>query len=191
MNNHRKIKNNFGKKNEIAGFLAVSVFFLFLIFLAQGQFTNSNLGDKFDENAADIAELFPAAYPLEAGDVVCINETGKAVHCNEELDIKLLGIVSTNPALILKGDHLVTGWESNSLEVPIALKGRVPVKVSCNVSIAYGDLLTSSDKKGYAIKKDLGRLNIIERIERMDGTTLGKALENCESGEEKIMVWID
>ena len=169
-------------------------FLLAILIIAKGEklYLQNNSGANLHiDGAADIAELFPVEYPLEAGDVVCLNEEGKAAHCSEEMDTNLLGVISTNPAIVLKGDHIVLGWDSYSAEeAPIALKGRVPVKVICDPTIRYGDLLTSSGKKGYAMKKDLNKLNMVARVERMEGTTLGKALENCEEGESKIMVWV-
>lgn len=75
-------------------------------------------------------------------------------------------------------------------KMPIALKGKVPVKVDCKVPIKQGDLLVSSAKKGYAMKKDLTGLSIDEKLERIEGTTLGKAIEGCKAGVSTIMAWV-
>lgn len=173
---------------NIMGFLLAFAAFLIVIgLLIQPEKLPNAEKDRFD-----IAELFPVERPLEAGDVVCLNENGKADYCDKKLDNKVLGVVSTSPAIVLKGDHITLGWDPYSAtEAPIALKGRVPVKVICNATIKYGDLIVSSDKKGYGMKRDLDKLNLIERVERMEGITLGKALEKCEGGERKIMVWVN
>ncbi len=188
-------KISFREGKELRLILGALCFLLFILFIFTGEKLyayNNNAGHSGIDGAADIAELFPVEYPLEAGDVVCVNENGKAAYCDREADTGVLGVISTSPAVVLKGDHIALGWNSYSpIEAPIALKGRVPVKVMCNAPINYGDLLVSSHKKGYAVKRDLDKLNLIERVEKMEGITLGKALEKCEEGERKIMVWVD
>jgi|SRR3989338_3402040 len=187
-------KIGFGEKKAFLAYLLIAFCFLatLLTFAKAGKFhENKDLAQFSISGAADIAELFPVAYPVEAGDVVCLNDEGMAAYCDENLDVQVLGVVSTAPAIILKGDHIVVGWQNNGQEAPIALKGRVPVKVNCGSPIRIGNLLAASNDGGYAIKKEMEKLNMVERVEKMEGTTIGKALENCEEGEKKIMVWID
>ena len=64
----------------------------------------------------------------------------------------------------------------------IKIRGKVPIK--------YGNLLVSAGEEGYAMKKDLSRFSIEEKFERIEGTTLGKALESCKGNKQKIMVWV-
>ena len=65
--------------------------------------------------------------------------------------------------------------------VPVALAGRVPVKVDAWYgSIQVGDLLTSSPTPGHAMRADDPR----------PGTVIGKALEALESGTGKISVLV-
>ena len=133
---------------------------------------------------------------MSEGDVVCLKQNGKAGHCDKEFDTKILGVISTAPAIIIEGDNIVLGKGnySNSAvsdgKMPIALKGRVPVNVICNTPIQQGDLLVSSNKKGFAMKKNLEGFSIEERLEKIDGTTLGKALEPCSSGKRMILAWV-
>lgn len=37
---------------------------------------------------------------------------------------------------------------------------------------------------------DLSKLSIEEKLEKIDGTTLGKALEACRNGEKMVMAWV-
>jgi len=109
-----------------------------------------------DKLCTDIAELFPSEAEVSEGDVVCLKSNGKAGHCDKEFDSAILGVISTAPAIIIEGDNIVLGKGnySNSAvsdgKMPIALKGRVPVKAICSTPIKQGDLLVSAGKKGFA-----------------------------------------
>ncbi len=96
---------------------------------------------------------------------------------NIQNDPNIIGVVSSNPSFIMGyGSELK---DTNS--VPIALIGRVPVKVSLeNGQINVGDPLTSSTKKGYAAKS----VN--------SGRIIGYAMEsyNEQSNTEKILVFV-
>jgi hypothetical protein len=72
-------------------------------------------------------------------------------------DSNLLGVVSTNPAMVIEGNSLqfMNGnYKVDSRRPAIALAGRVPVKVTNeNGNIKPGDYLTSSAQfPGYAMK---------------------------------------
>ncbi len=92
-------------------------------------------------------------------------------------DPNIIGVVSSNPSFVMGfGSELK---DTNS--VPIALIGRVPVKVSLESGIInVGDPLTSSNKKGYAAKS----VN--------SGRIIGYAMEsyNEKSNTEKILVFV-
>ena len=86
------------------------------------------------------------------------------------------GVVSTNPGTTLGSSVSPDGK-------PIALAGRVPVKVvDENGAINPGDLLTTSSVPGYAMK-------CISR-ERCSGAIIGKALEKFDGNKGKIKVLI-
>ena len=90
----------------------------------------------------------------------------------------LVGIVSTEPSRPVMGDF----FEENEFKVPVALAGRVPVKIDPNSQpISAGDSLTSSPTPGYATKATQA------------GPTIGKALEdwNHDSGKTKIIVFVN
>jgi hypothetical protein len=131
----------------------------------------------------DIAELFPVGEQVSPGDVLCISADGNASRCHEASDERVLGVVSTRPAIIIEGDHVVLGtanYTNTSLQ-PIALKGRVPVKVVCPVHI--GDRLVSASKPGFA--------QAVQRTEFIDTSTLvGKALQSCAKNESTVLAWV-
>lgn len=90
--------------------------------------------------SADIAERYPTLDKgLTAGDLVSIDPevSGYAKKSEGEYDGGLLGVVSTDPAGVL-------GYQTKD-SVPVALIGRVPVKVSnVNGPIKTGDMITGS-----------------------------------------------
>ena len=67
-------------------------------------------------------------------------------------DSKLIGIISTNPGVLMGSIDSSTGSEQADKRM-LALSGRVPVKIDPNSPpIEVGDFLTSSDKPGLAKK---------------------------------------
>lgn len=120
-------------------------------------------------NAADLAEIYTSNdLNLEAGDVVAIDPD---LHAGVKKTVSpyetgSLGIISTKPAQII-GDAIDEG---NNV-VPVALAGRVPVKVSLeNGPIASGDYLTSSSQPGVAMKAVKTGVTIGTAIGSFDGT---------------------
>ncbi|PIR96890.1 MAG: hypothetical protein COT91_04195, partial [Candidatus Doudnabacteria bacterium CG10_big_fil_rev_8_21_14_0_10_41_10] len=106
-------------------------------------------------NAFDLAEIYASDGTLEPGDVVrarvvTLLKSGKlpAVEKTDEgYDSGAIGVISTDPGFIM-------GWKQSDTDVPVALEGRVPVKVTDeNGVVASGDALTSSEKfPGYAMR---------------------------------------
>jgi hypothetical protein len=92
-------------------------------------------------------------------------------------DPNIIGVVSSDPAFIMGSTADLTTGRS----VPVALIGRVPVKVSMeNGPIKVGDPLTSSSRKGYAAKA----IN--------SGRIIGYAIEDYEKEKptDKILVFM-
>jgi hypothetical protein len=80
----------------------------------------------------------------EAGDVVVIDEDGGVRRSYKPYSTNTVGIISTNPAQILRD-----GLEN---AVPVALSGIVPCKVTSeNGPVKPGDLLVSSSTPGHAM----------------------------------------
>lgn len=104
--------------------------------------------------AFDIAEDYKATdLSITAGDVVAPSEGSnssikKADHAYQN---DVLGVVSTKPGMQFS-DGTLTEEEKTTIR-PVALAGRVPVKVTTeNGSIEKGDYLVSASKPGYAMK---------------------------------------
>ncbi|HEU0051224.1 MAG TPA: hypothetical protein VFQ60_04180 [Patescibacteria group bacterium] len=119
----------------------------------------------------DLAESYPSHdMTLEAGDVVAIDPAhpGEIIRADKTQNPILLGIISTKPGLLL------TDWSTKKANVfayPLALAGRVPIKVSAeNGPIAVGDLLTISSVPGVAAKA-IGPGQVIGRALASAGAT--------------------
>ncbi len=117
----------------------------------------------------DIAEDYPTLDgSIEAGDILSVDQVniGYVQKSSKAYDSTILGIYSEKPGFRLSqlGSQL-----SGSRAVPVALAGRVPVKVSAEAGpINKGDYLTSSSLPGIAMKANRA------------GQALGKALEDFD-----------
>ena len=117
----------------------------------------------------------------EPGDVLVIDvkEPGKFLKSDEPYSTAITGIYSTKPGLV--GRRQTSGPEEAKAEVPMAMVGIVPTKVSAeNGPIKPGDFLVTSSTLGYAMKGT-------DR-ERMFGAVVGKALGSLSSGAGVIEV---
>jgi hypothetical protein len=129
----------------------------------------------------DLAEWVPASSDMAPGTVVVLNadKHNEVMPSSKAYDTKVAGVVSSQPGIIL-------GEGASSKEM-IATTGRVKVHVTAaNGAIKVGDLLSTSDMPGLAMKStpiDLGGTAI-----HRPGTLIGKALENLASGEGDILV---
>ena len=146
---------------------------------------NAN-GDVFSEGTqyggpADLAEMYYIEGTLEPGDVVTAtqasNEDGFGVKKAQPGDT-IMGVISTKPGLVLGMD-----WKNpvkTSQQKPVALVGRVPVKISEeNGKVLVGDRITASMTiPGTAMKMT------------ESGTSIGIALESSED-KEAVMVFVN
>ncbi len=140
-------------------------------------------------DGVDIAENFPGTF-LEPGDVVDIVKAREAKPWDDKPDYvlvksdkpyssKSLGIISTNPAQVLS----VGGSDG---QLPLALNGRVPVKVIVTPdSIKVGDIITTSMIEGIAIKAIQPGYAVAKSLENTDSYTLNSCSE-AESMESII-----
>lgn len=163
---------------------------------------------------SDLAEKISTNEVLEAGDVVIIDPAidESVVLSSIPYDTSVAGIVSTKPGILLGDDVFsqeneialaemkqadmggniaqVQAMQANSIaqkysgNVPLALAGRVPCKVTDeNGPIARGDLLTTSSTPGYAMRADIDDFSKI-------GSVIGKAMESLNSGTGVIIVLV-
>lgn len=129
----------------------------------------------------DVAEWVPASHDLTPGTVVVINSerSNEVTPSSSSYDTSVAGVVSKQPGIIL--------GEAAATKEMIATTGRVRVHVTAaNGPIRVGDLLSTSDKPGVAMRStplDLAGTKI-----HRPGTLIGKALESLESGEGDILV---
>ncbi len=132
--------------------------------------------------SSDLAEYYMSGdKTIEAGDVVTISQKSKVKSQNGEdvdtkgvlmkadkpYDAKLIGIISTNPGVLMGS---IDG-ENKEDKRMLALAGRVPVKIDPDSPpIETGDFLTSSSKPGLAEKAT------------KPGYVVGRALESWQPG---------
>ncbi len=107
--------------------------------------TDSTKGFVFHGTAthaqyADVAELYKADKEYEPGHVMKIGGEAEVTETVEELDKNAIGIVTTDPALLM--NSMLSG-----ITVGIALLGRVP----CNVvgKVTKGDRIVTSNTPGH------------------------------------------
>ena len=163
--------------------------------------TSYELRDCSGAPVADYAEMYPVEKGIEYGDIVAIGtemiptyDTGtngeidwnkvkgnisKLVKSQEAYQKTVIGIVSNN-----KNDFSSTGYniKEGDNPMPVALNGRVPVKVSPSSSpIKTGDYITTSMDSGMATRA------------LKSGFVIGKALEDWSpsSGQTTIMIFIE
>lgn len=139
----------------------------------------------------DLAENYFSTQELAAGDVVSLDQQADEIVLSEcPSDSRLLGIISTNPGLLLGSEHTESmNSPEESRIFPVALCGRVPCKVTDeNGPIARGDLLTSSSTTGHAMKAIPTMVDGVPI--HAPGTILGKALESHQAGTGLIEVFV-
>jgi hypothetical protein len=119
----------------------------------------------------------------EPGDVLVIDPSapGKFIKANQAYSTLVAGIYSTKPGFV--GRKQPPTPETSVTEVPMAMVGRVPTKVSAeNGPIKVGDLLVASSTPGYAMKGT-------DRSQML-GAVIGKALGSLDSGTGAIEVLV-
>ncbi len=139
--------------------------------------------EAFTGTSTDVAENYTdISGTLEAGDVVKIDpQANKAVTKTEASDSAVIaGVISTSPGLLLAGISESNGATDLVNPTPVALTGRVPVKVTNeNGAIAPGDFLTvSTTRSGYAMKAT------------GPGQVIGQALTGFNSEAGKVEAFI-
>lgn len=119
----------------------------------------------------------------EPGDVLVIDpeHPGHFLKSADRYSALVAGIYSTKPGLI--GRRQTSNPKTSTTEVPMAMVGIVPTKVSAeNGPIKTGDLLVTSSTLGYAMKGTDRSL--------LTGAIVGKALGNLDSGRGVIEVLV-
>jgi hypothetical protein len=133
---------------------------------------------------ADVAEPFPlSGDSIAEGSVVVIDEEhpGQLKLSSKAYDTRVAGIVSgangIHPGLALHQNGKLGGGKD------VALSGRVYVLADADYgAIRPGDLLTTSDRPGYAMK--------VKDHARAAGAILGKAMTGLNSGKGMVLVLV-
>ena len=96
---------------------------------------------------ADLAERYATDTPLETGEVVILGGTAEITKCMDDKSDAVFGVVSDTPAYLMNSDA-----GNNDTHPAIALKGRVPVKITGKgsagdriVSAGYGEARVASE----------------------------------------------
>lgn len=130
-------------------------------------------GSTLQSTYADLAEYYESDIEYQPGTVVVFGGLKDVTNSTILNDNRVAGVVTTNPAYVMNIDQTGT-------RVCVALAGRIPCKVIGKTK--KGDLLTTSNSAGHAIKA----------MDPKIGTILGKALEDKDYGEAgiiEISVW--
>ncbi len=146
----------------------------------------------------DIAEVYPTGEQTEPGDVIVWRPDvdNKVYKSRKSYDDAIAGIYSTSPGVLMGNEDAngkagveignantaATIKKMGATHAPVALAGRVPVKVTLEGgAIKPGDLLTSSSKPGYAMKAT------------KTGRVVCMAMEafNAESSGNKILCYVN
>ena len=133
---------------------------------------------------ADVAEPFPMKEEkLEKGSVVVIDaeHPGRLKRSTQAYDRRVAGIVSgangINPGIALHQEGAMEGDQN------IALSGRVYVEADAsNGAIQPGDMLTTSDTPGHAMKGT--------DHARVQGAVIGKAMSALPEGSGMVLVLV-
>ncbi len=116
----------------------------------------------------DVAEQYPTTdTSLEAGDLVSLDASSPVfvTKSSQAITSPIIGVVSTKPGLLL-GGYGIELFE-DARKVPVALSGRVPVKISDEGgAVKIGDRIGLSSLAGVGLKATTS------------GVTVGIALEN-------------
>jgi len=144
---------------------------------------NMSVASLTIRGGADLAEPFPMHDGIEKGSVVVIDESnaGRLKVSTRAYDTQVAGIVSgangINAGIALKQEGVLDEGQN------VALTGRVYVKADASYgAIKPGDLLTTSDTPGHAMK--------VGDSSRSQGAILGKAMTSLADGTGLVLVLV-
>jgi hypothetical protein len=123
---------------------------------------NTVYGRSIQAQYADLAERFEADAEYDAGTVVELGGVKEITAAGQDLSENVFGVISTNAAYLMN-----SGAGSNQTHPPVAVQGRVPVKVTGR--IRKGDRLVSAGN---------GIARAGSKAEITAWNVIGRALEN-------------
>lgn len=119
-------------------------------------------GNQINANYADVAERFAADAEYESGTVVELGGSAEITRVSHDLSEKVFGVISTRAAYLMNSSA-----GTNVTHPPVAMTGRVPVKVVGLV--AKGDRLVSAGN---------GQARAARPGEATAFNVIGRSLEN-------------
>jgi hypothetical protein len=132
---------------------------------------NNIYGTAIHAQYADLAERFASDQPYSAGTVVELGGPAEIMAAGQDLSDNVFGVISTNAAYLMN-----SGAGSNTTHPPVAVQGRVPVRVTG--IIRKGDRLVSAGN---------GLARAGARNEITAWNVIGRALaDKLDSGEGLI-----
>jgi len=133
---------------------------------------------------ADLAENYVSSQNLEAGDIVSLAGDGNDTAVIKSTGVyqkEIIGIVSTEPGITLSSEAVKDAAHPNLY--PIALSGRVPLKVSAeNGPIKAGDQITSSLTPGVGMKATSSGKVVAQALGEFNGEGIGKIMVFVNTG---------
>ena len=125
-------------------------------------------GSRLTATYADLAEYYEGDVDYDPGTVLIFGGDKEVTAATDMNDTRLAGVVTTEPAYVMNS-------EQTGIKVCVALAGRVPCKVIGRVK--KGDMLTTSNTPGYAVKATTPTI----------GAVIGKAIEDKDYGEAGVI----
>lgn len=126
-------------------------------------------GRAIEAEFADLAEVYQSDMPLAPGDLVKIGGEKEITKNDEPFGTNVFGVVSTAPAFLLNSVN-----KTKEMHYPIALIGRVPVKVKGKVK--KGDRIIASDVPSIGQAVENKDIKYVLQI-------VGRALESKDTDE--------
>lgn len=145
----------------------------------------ADMSERFDVNCADPSSAGGEQAEIEPGMVVCIdpNVAGQLIVSSESYDRTVAGIISgaggVNTGMVMgQADSVADGGHA------VALTGRVYAWADASHgAIKQGDMLTTSDVPGHAMKATDRELS--------HGAVIGKAMTRLDSGRGLVLVLVN
>jgi hypothetical protein len=118
---------------------------------------------------ADLAEVYASDSDYSIGTIVKLGGAAEITQTTSANDVDVFGVISENPAYLMN---------SNAQGIPVALTGRVKVKVTG--SVAKGQRIVSSNMLGVGVAINNNKIeNVL--------TIVGRALETSEDQNVKLI----
>ena len=138
------------------------------------EFLNADFAEDFDVCEESIDTVKPGA-------VMILDENGKLAPCHSAYDSKVVGIIAGAGSF---KSGIVMDKNGHKNRLPIAMMGKVYCLADAESSpIQVGDMLTTSQKTGHAMK--------VSDIGKAFGTVIGKALSGLSQGTGLIPVLVN